>query len=322
MGEYSGYIGYLKLQGPDIENGILGARESANALMAFDTALRYLLGQKDPTFLNANFEIPVKVREGSWEALIPQTITDWLIAGGGVFITTGAAKVASNTFKDKDLAALARDGVKLLQGVVKIAKHVGRLGDSKAAKGVRFLNNNTEVEIPNDEGVYIRTTREELETYVKMPHKMVEEIVQFLGQERILTVGEVDANGVTHEEIITHSQRKIFIAAEEEEADQGVILPELAHGQYVELVGLATRGNKLTNTIGFKYQDHVLTCMPSGAPITAFKAGLFRQCLIKGRIIRSRDPMIKRDAPKIVFEQLTPIEDGGDQVGLFPASID
>lgn len=319
MGDYSGYIGYIKLQGPNIENGILGARESANALIAFDTALRYLLGQKDPAFLNVNFEIPVKVREGSWEALIPQTIADWLVAGGGVFITTGAAKVASNTFKDKDVVALARDGMKLLQGVVKIAKHIGRLGDSKATKGVRFLNGNAEVEIPNDEGVYIRTTLEELETYVKMPHKMIGEIVQFLGKERTLVVGEVDAAGHAHEETITYGQRKIFVADEEEDAEQGVVLPELAHGQYVELVGMATRGNKLTNTIGFKYQDHVLTCMPSGAPITAFKTGLFRQCIIKGRVFRSRDPMIKRDAPKIVFEDLTPIEDEGGQVGLFAA---
>jgi hypothetical protein len=317
MSDYSGYIGYIKVQGPGIENGVLGARESADALLAFDKALRYLMAQKDTAFQNTTFDIPVKVREGSWEALIPTTINDWLIAGGGVFITTATGKVASNTFKEKDVAAVARDSMQLLRVVLRIAKHVGRLGDKKAANGVRFLNNNKEVEIPNKDGIYLRTTREELETYLRMPHKMVEDIIKILAEERTLQIGEIDPQGRPNQETISYPDRKVFIAEEESEEDHGIVLPELVHGEYVEIKGMATRGNKLTNTIGFKYGGHVLTCIPEGAPITAFKEGLFRDCVIKGHVLRSTDPLVRRDAPKIIFQELLPVKPESDQIDIF-----
>lgn len=310
MSDYSGYLGYLKLQGPGIKEGVLGARQSADALLSFDGALRHFLFQVDPDLANASFDLPVKVREGSWEALIPDTVGEWIRQGGGLaataYITTAATRLANNDFKDKDTANAVREGLRRLKGVVRIAKHVGGMAKAGVGKGVRFKEGNEVIELPNDNNVYITTTRAELEAYLRTPKKLLEEIARFLGKGGSFAFAEIDEKGVVHEERVVYAQRHIFVEEDEEEPDE-VLFPELAHGDYVTLEGSMTRGNKLTNTIGFLYKGHVLTCSPAGVPITSFRDSFFKDCVIGGHVTRLSDGGLTNGRrPKIIFDKLAP----------------
>ena len=112
MNQEEKYIGYLKYsKGKSIEDGLLDARKSAEALLGFDEILRYFVTKKNPEFKNINFEIPVRIRKGSWEALIPEIIEKWYLipiiiyakgmankaSQDGLF-ETGAAKDIKKTY--------------------------------------------------------------------------------------------------------------------------------------------------------------------------------------------------------------------------------
>ena len=66
-----------------------------------------------------------------------------------------------------------------------------------------------------------------------------------------------------------------------------IVFPELKHDAYVELEGYVTRGNENTNTIGFQYMDHILTCRSIKKSIVDYKPELFTNCLIKGYVDRT-----------------------------------
>lgn len=94
------YIGYLKYSGKSVESGLLDVRKSAEALLGFDEILRYFLLKEDPTLKEIDFEIPVRIKKGSWEALIPETIEGWILAGGGITATTYLAAMAKKAGTD------------------------------------------------------------------------------------------------------------------------------------------------------------------------------------------------------------------------------
>jgi hypothetical protein len=84
-----------------------------------------------------------------------------------------------------------------------------------------------------------------------------------------------------------------------------ILFPELTHGLPVSLDGIVTCGNEMSNTIGFWYKNHVLTCFPTSRNIVRFKKHLFLKCRIHGEITRldkNGRPLEKR--PKIRFERL------------------
>ena len=97
-------LGYMKYSGTLVDDGFLDARKSASSLLNFDEALRYFIRQRLPELDKFNYEIPVRIRKGSWEAIIPDTIEKWILTGAGVAITkylaTAAGELAKNDFKD------------------------------------------------------------------------------------------------------------------------------------------------------------------------------------------------------------------------------
>ena len=88
-----------------------------------------------------------------------------------------------------------------------------------------------------------------------------------------------------------------------------VLFPELLHGQYVELEGRTTRGNATTNSVGFRYNEHILTCYPQKGSIVNYKHILFTNSIIKGVIDRNNKFGIAIDKrPKIKFEMIVSLE--------------
>jgi hypothetical protein len=73
-------LAYLKYDGELTDEGYLDIKKSADVLYGFDKSLRYFLYQENHAIQDIEFEIPVKIRKGSWEALIPDSIEKLIIA--------------------------------------------------------------------------------------------------------------------------------------------------------------------------------------------------------------------------------------------------
>jgi len=96
-----------------------------------------------------------------------------------------------------------------------------------------------------------------------------------------------------------------------------ILFPEFQHGQRISLEGVVTRGNEMTNTIGFQYSGHILTCRPRRGSIVRFKRHLFLRCLIIGKISRlDEHGGTTNPRPQIVFDDLQIKEDDGGQPSL------
>jgi len=69
--ENSDFLAYIKYQGTSIERGYMDARKSAETLNGLDEVVRFFVYQEEPELQTIDFELPVRVQKGSWEALIP-----------------------------------------------------------------------------------------------------------------------------------------------------------------------------------------------------------------------------------------------------------
>ena len=300
------YVGYLRYHGQLVEDGYLDARKAANALIGFDEVLRYFIHQESPRFQEIEFEIPVKIEKGSWLAYIPDTIQEWLLTGGGVaattYLTTAAKKLAENDFKEVGIKDLFKKAFQGFYWVIKLATHIKSLKKSKF-DNVKFRNNNKEVGILNENGETLYIPVEYLDFYTNCPDSLFSKISEIIEPERELEIGLSEQNDTAP---INFSDKEIFYNKKEE--DDETVLPELKHGDYVELVGHITRGNENSNTLGFLYSNHILTSKPREGSIIRFKSNLFSNVLIKGYVDRiDKYGFYKEKKPRIEIIELTEI---------------
>ncbi len=97
------------------------------------------------------------------------------------------------------------------------------------------------------------------------------------------------------------------------------LFPELIHDLFVELEGHITRGNENSNTIGFMYEGHILTCYPSSGNIKDFKSTLFTNCTLRGyvdRLHKKTGEFIEK-RPRIKFVEIISNESDENQKKLF-----
>ena len=316
-------IGFLKYEGKLVEEGILDARAAAKALQGFDHALRYFATQEHPDLATVEFPVPVEIRRKCWLAQIPPNAEAWiagafgLIAtiGGAAYIKTAATKMAERDFANFGFKDVFKKALVSVQWMIKIGKHVGSLTHKKIT-GLRWPNDST-VSIPNERGEYLDAPRDEFEKFLECPSSILSDMASVIEIERQLTVG-LNQDGKIEEVTISRSERAIFFADENETNE--ILFPELAHGKHVELEGVVTRGNERTNSIGFLYEEHVLTCKPAHGSIVRYKPHMFLKCRIIGVVTRQNDETEECDElrPKIIFSDLVLLETDDDEDGEQP----
>ena len=323
------YIGYLKYSGKSIENGLLDARKSAEALLGFDEILRYFLLKEDPALKEIDFEIPVRIRKGSWEALIPETIEGWILAGGAITYLTAVAKKAGTdglfeTGPVKDVKKTFKASLVAIQQIIKIASHLGGF-EKKKLKNAKIEQKPQEtfLKIPNEQNQYLEVPKKYFVLFKDCPEKLFSKNARIIETERILEFG-VFKNGKDEKVSISEKEKFIFCSQEE---DEEIVLPELKHGQFVKLEGEITRTTESTNSIGFRYQDHTIVCKPdSGKKIALFKNGIvsqeynhfFSKIQIKGKIDRTdKNGEFKEKKPQILFTEINPLKIEDKQQSLF-----
>lgn len=320
------YIGYLKYYGESsVKDGLLDMRKSAEALVGFDEVLRHFLVIEDPSLLGVEFEIPVRIRKGSWEAVIPEII-DKLLSPTGIMATAGSAYLLATANKAandglfqtgvaKDVKATFRAAIKSAQWVIKIGSYVGTL-TKKKFENAQIDQSTQEIKIPNNEGEYLAVPKKYLDLYTSCPEELFSKNASIIESERSLEIG-VFEEGKEKKVSITEKEKTIFYRKSDEETGD-VLFPELKHGENVELEGEITRGNEKRNTLGFEYQEHILTCKPAqGSSITDFKNQIvskspnhiFPKVKIIGTVSRmDENGMITEKRLTIVFSKITPIE--------------
>ena len=199
------YIGYIKYEGKLVKEGLMDARKQAKALLGFDSALRYFIGKQAPDFRNLDFEIPVRIKKGSWELLIPETVADWGQAGLGLVVTAyfakAAQKMAEKDFSDFGITDLFKNAIAALQWFVKIGTHMKSLTVSPF-KNTKFTDDNTSVGIQNSEGEYLYVPKNMLDLYYSCNPKLLEKLAENIEDGRVDRLDEKGRNDARRPKLV------------------------------------------------------------------------------------------------------------------------
>ena len=295
-------VGSIKFEGKIVEPGILDAGKAASALAGLNEILRYFNSCQSTELATAEYEIPVQVRPGSWEAVV--------IAGASVFAAAYLAR-AGNEMAKRDFEGLGfkdifKKSMQALVYLVRLAKHTSKLKNWNLEKP-KWRNENKEIGILNENGEYTFIPEEFLDWYYRTPTTTIAQIVAVVEIDRELVIDATHEH-TTISEKITIQEKNIFIPDEKESSDEESLFPELKHGNEIELEGIFTRGNKETNFLGLNYNGHILNCIPDTGSIVRYKHALFLRCQVKGRIARLNKQGVAEKKPTIIVHSVTPLE--------------
>jgi hypothetical protein len=287
------YLAFFRLEGSLVEDGYFDARKSADILMGIDNTFRYYLHKKSPELADIDFELPVCIRKGSWETIIPENIGDWLrlVVGSGIttYSITALKTMAQNDIGDAGFKDVFKSIIKSIKWTINIGKHLGTLkkrkfenAKFKTVEGVQFIG------IPNEDNEILYVPKEFYDNYTEMPESLLSRIVSTVEEERNLRIGfspkEMNDENDTDGDVTVSINDKFIFYQKPDEDD--ILFPDLKHNQYVELEGHITRGNENANSIGFRYKEHILTCYPSIGGIVKDSDFFFKDCIIRGYIDR------------------------------------
>lgn len=314
MNTETNFIGYIKYKGQRLETGAFDARKAAKALLGLDEALRHFISFEAPDLRGVEFEIPVKIEKGSWLAAIPIDISTLFQLGLGIaataYLTNGAKKMAERDFDGVGFTDLFKKSIEAIKWVAKIGKHLGGILQRRF-ESVKFSENNELIGIPNQRGEYLYVPRKFFDFYVNCSPKILEKLASNIDPTLVLSIGFIE-DGVLSEETIDFSE-KIYFTDDDEQNESDIILPELVHGQQVELDGEVTRENKTSNSMGFKFKGHILTAYPDTGNIVPFKSMLFENCRLIGYVDRiDENGRIGARRPKLIFSDIIPTENQGN----------
>jgi hypothetical protein len=302
-------LGYFKLDGELVKDGFMDAKTSSEFLLGLDEVVRLLVHKQVPDLKDFDFEIPVRVNKGSWEALVGIVVASTAAVGGAFALSyakEAGKRAAENDWKDGGLKDVIKKSMEGVQWLIRIGKHQGDLTKKKFDDAIVKTETN-EVGIRNADGVVLFIPKEFFDLYTDTPARVLSKVSAAIEVERKLVVGVKEEKGTFVDETVTMTQKYIFTQVED---DRDVVLfPEMVHDMPVELIGLVTRGNATANNMGFRYQEHILTCNPEKGSITKYKYAMFSKCRIVGRVDRRDEhgsPTAKR--PKIEFTELIPMD--------------
>jgi len=310
-----GYLGYLKYDGKAVEDGIMDACDSATALLGFDEAFRYFIQKENPSWEKEDLNLPVRIERGCWEIMVPAGLTVF----AGYYLKATAEKAGSDGLFEtgfaKDLNKVLGAALISFTWVMKISKHVGGVGDKLKLENAKLQDVDNCI-VFSDENEPLIVPRKFFELYQNCPPTLFSKCAKNIDEGRELEIGLFERGEIV-DAIRIYPEEK-FIFYQEKDDVQEVLFPELEHGMVVELEGEITRVTESENTLGFRYQDHVLSCKPEhGEKIASFKHKIISQqdnhIFPKVKIIgvvdrKDKNDEFKAHRPSIVFSDIQRIE--------------
>ncbi len=306
-------FGYLKFGG--YNGGIIGIQEMKKILDGIDESFKFILKNEydgDDEIDFDNFDFPIKIEEGS---LIIELIIASIIFSGGVYFKSALEKLAENDVGDKTSLDVWRDVKKNVYSkffeIIKIKKHI----KGKEFETGKFVSNNQEIEIINVDQEKIVIPVDVIGLFKKIPKNLFDNI--------IYSVHDVNnfefVNLLKEESIIIDNESKDYLMSGELNSD--IILPELEHGQEIELVGKITKINETWKTLGFDYEGYILILKPLEKSLLEYKNEIIAdsdkiltKAKIKGVVTRlGSNGKIEEKKPKIIFSEIKKIKEEKDE---------
>ncbi|GIL06682.1 MAG: hypothetical protein BroJett031_32020 [Betaproteobacteria bacterium] len=305
MGDERTEVGFVRYDGKAVGPGILDAGMAGIALTGLDDLLRYFNSKQSSELAKAEYEVPVRIREGSWEAAVLAGVA--VVGAFGIaYAKRAGEEMAKRDFDGVGLKDIFKRSLTAIVDLIRLAKHTGKL-KGWSLENVRWRNDNTEVGIPNAHGEYEYLPVEFVEWYAAVPAATLAKLAQVVEEERTLTVSVRDGD-ILIEQRVTIREKRIFTETTEE-VDEELLFPELEHGMQVRLEGRLIRGNAETNSIGLEYQGHNLNCIPEQGSIVQYKSALFLRCIVEGGVTRhSKSRFVVDRRPTIIIRRVTPLE--------------
>lgn len=327
---YQDNVGFIRVDGGDIVDGQIDIHTAKTLLQGTQEALDYFLRREDSDLAKEKeLNYPISTRDGCWEILVPfaDTLVTLGIAGVGALgsaVGTGVHSYAKTTgdlvakrhFADKDRKEVFEAAFRKLEAVIRIAQHLGTVDHKKPLNVTLEGGLSKKALLTNDQGNVMSVSTDELDTFKACPEKLLRSLGSVVTDYRTVSIGYKPVASEIREAVIDIDTKEIFAPASE---PHEVVLPELLHGQHVNLRGTVVRGNKITNTIGFQYGGHVITCEPNARPITGYLSAHYQICDLTGVVMRTPASDVmdgKRDRPKIIFDNLIVIAEGTKQPTL------
>ncbi|AQQ71702.1 hypothetical protein SMSP2_02079 [Limihaloglobus sulfuriphilus] len=302
----------VKYVGERTKNGIMDARTSAEALIGFDRMFRYAISEKEPDLKNVNFELPVRIRKGSWEISFSGACQIAFTAYISGFFLKASQVGFQETGTVRNIGELIKWCGKAVQYLIKITKHIGTLDVEGCEIGSNTLSG-VHVEIINGEGKPLLVPVEFLRFAEECPRNLLENSVGIIEENREMVIETSDGEQVR----IQNKEKGIYLP-ELEEDDMDIVLPELKHGDNVELVGKITRTNEKEKSVGFFYGGHTLTMKPESGNLEQFKSQIVspdsghifsEKVKVWGRVEREdAEGNFKYQRPRIFFSEIKSIE--------------
>ncbi|MEN9413109.1 MAG: hypothetical protein RLZZ342_196 [Candidatus Parcubacteria bacterium] len=279
--KYDKYLGYLKYDGERVAEGFLDAKQSAEILLAFDESIRFFARREG---VHQEFELPVKINEGSWEIQIPITLYQWSIsavgAGATVYAVTAAKKLAENDFKDVTTGDIVKSALSKIKQFIQIRKHIGTNEKAEIKKSSKIINGT--IHIVNSQGGMLALSKEDFDAYMDAPDNILNNLAKPIDDKMILRIATID-KGIPREETIGPNEKLLFFKSD---INEEMLLPELCDGATVSLEGEITKGNERTNFIGLEYKGFILNCRPVEGGVRPHKPFLFTRSIVHGVVHR------------------------------------
>lgn len=300
-------IGYIKYSGEDVKNGIIDAASAGSALLGLDEAIRFFNERQSSKLAKYDYQIPVKIGEGSWVAYVMGCVGIGAGAFALSYLKKAGEKMAENDIGDKGLSDVLKKSVEAIQSFIRLVKHT-KSNNGWDTKKVKWNNDNSIVGIPNNDGEYIYIPTEYFIWITETPPKLLSRITTAITNERSLSVGLKEGEAFI-EEKITNIEKVLFLGNELIQDDEEFLFPEFEHGQEVKLEGKLIRGNEASNSVGFDYEGHILNCLPEEGSVVQFKPALFLKCIIEGTITRfKKNSRVAEKRPRIILKRVLPLE--------------
>jgi len=177
-----GYLGYLKYDGDAVEDGIMDARLSADALLGFDEAYRYFIRQENPSWQDEDLNLPVRIEKGCWEIMIPAGVAVF----AGYYLKATAEKAGQDGLFEtgiaNDLNRILKGALRSLKWIVRISKHLGSVGDRTRVEGARVQDSDNIIVYDND-GVPLVVPKKHFDLYCSCPEELLSKTVS--GETRV-----------------------------------------------------------------------------------------------------------------------------------------
>jgi hypothetical protein len=305
----------IKLEGARVDRGYVTISDMREVLSGIEHAAKYFISTEYPEIKKDSYELEVRVESGS---LFLYVVGLAFTGGAGVAAAFGISyakkageKLAENDIGEKTTADIIRPAVQKMKSTVRIAKHLGGMGKQRTFPEAKIISPENIV-LPNAEGEELRVTKAELDAYARAPRDTFKKMAAVVDAETTVAIFEpgevIKPNNAA---VIDTSSKAYFNNSGVD--DNGVVFPEMQHGEYVTLRGSLCRANKNTGTLGFEYRNHTLTSYLHQMEIRDIKDSLFdKEVEVEAVVIRNQQKMDAEDElkrPKLEIRRITTIGD-------------